>query len=79
MYLSRWWNMLRARLRTFLRRTKVEQELAKELRFHLERQKQENAARGMTADEARECRDPTPGWSCTNSRGVPRYAPNTAV
>jgi predicted permease len=53
MYVSRWWNMLRARLRTLLRRTNLEQELEKELRFHLERQKEENLARGMPDDEAR--------------------------
>ncbi|HEX4231962.1 MAG TPA: ABC transporter permease [Bryobacteraceae bacterium] len=53
MYPSRWWNVLRARLRTFVWRAKVEKELDKELQFHLERQKEQNLARGMTADEAR--------------------------
>ncbi|HEX4810977.1 MAG TPA: ABC transporter permease [Bryobacteraceae bacterium] len=53
MFLSRWWNVLRARLRTLLKRPSVETELEKELRFHLERQREENVARGMSADEAR--------------------------
>ena len=53
MYLSRWWNVLRARLRTLLRRASVESELDKELRLHLERQTEENLAQGLTPDEAR--------------------------
>jgi predicted permease len=40
-------------MRSLVRRGVMENELDKELRFHLERQTQENIARGMTADEAR--------------------------
>ena len=41
------------RLRSLFRRGRVEQELDEELRYHLERQIEENVARGMTAEEAR--------------------------
>src|ERR1700682_3866261 len=41
------------RLRTLLRRGRVEQELDKELRFHLDRQTEENIAAGMPPEQAR--------------------------
>jgi putative ABC transport system permease protein len=41
------------RLRSLLRRGRVEQELDEELRYHLERQIEDNLAKGMTAREAR--------------------------
>ena len=44
---------LRLRLRSLLRRGQVERELEAELRFHLERQIEENVAEGMTPREAR--------------------------
>jgi predicted permease len=50
---ERWWNRVRMRLRSVLRRGRVEQELDKELRFHIERQIEENQAAGMSAAEAR--------------------------
>lgn len=53
MYPSRWRNVLRTQLRAFVQRGKVETELEKELRFHLERERQENLARGLTGEEAR--------------------------
>src|SRR5882672_12572201 len=40
-------------LRSLVRRKAVEQELGSELRFHIERQVEENLAAGMTPDEAR--------------------------
>ncbi len=44
---------LRLRARSLFRRLRVEDELAAEMRFHLEQQIEENLAAGMTADEAR--------------------------
>ncbi|MFN2596160.1 MAG: permease prefix domain 1-containing protein, partial [Pyrinomonadaceae bacterium] len=41
------------RLRALLRRRDVERELDEELRFHLEKEAELNAARGMNPDEAR--------------------------
>jgi putative ABC transport system permease protein len=41
------------RLRTFFRKEVVEQELSDEMRFHLERQVEENIASGMSPQEAR--------------------------
>ena len=53
MKLERWWNLILMRLRSVLRRGPVEQELNKELRFHLEEQVEENIAAGMAPDDAR--------------------------
>jgi predicted permease len=41
------------RLRSLFRRNRVEQELANEFAFHLDRQTEENLARGLSASEAR--------------------------
>jgi predicted permease len=41
------------RLRSLFRRTQVEQELDEELRYHIERQIEENIAKGMTKEDAR--------------------------
>ena len=41
------------RLRSLLRRARVDEELDEELRYHLDRQIEENLARGMPAEEAR--------------------------
>ncbi|MCU1260604.1 MAG: hypothetical protein JWO80_3489, partial [Bryobacterales bacterium] len=41
------------RFRSLFAKTRVERELDRELRFHLDQQIRENIARGMTADEAR--------------------------
>jgi predicted permease len=49
----RWLYKLSLRLRSLLRKSRVEQELSDELRFHLENQTEENAARGMMPQEAR--------------------------
>lgn len=44
---------LKRRLRALFRRTQVERELDDELRFHLEKEIEQNVARGMSPDEAR--------------------------
>jgi predicted permease len=44
---------LKRRLRALLRRPALERELDEELRFHLEREIEQNLARGLPADEAR--------------------------
>lgn len=50
---ERWWNLVRMRFRSLLRRGRVEQELEKELGFHLEQEIEANVAAGMTPAEAR--------------------------
>ena len=47
MKLRRRWDILRMRVRSLARRRRVEEDLDKELRFHLERQLEENLAAGM--------------------------------
>jgi predicted permease len=49
-----WWDVLRMRLRSLAKRQRVETELDKELRYHVERQTEENVAAGMNEREARE-------------------------
>jgi hypothetical protein len=51
---ARWWNVIRMRFRSLAKRGRVETELDKELRYHVERQTEENMAAGMNAREARE-------------------------
>jgi predicted permease len=46
-------NRLRLRLRALFHRAEMERELDEELRFHLEKEIEQNLARGMTAEEAR--------------------------
>jgi predicted permease len=46
-------NKLRLRLRALFFKSKMEEELDEEVRFHLEREIQENIARGMSPEEAR--------------------------
>src|SRR5262245_18741026 len=46
-------NKLRLRLRALFFKSKMEEELDEEVRFHLEREIEENIARGMTREEAR--------------------------
>lgn len=50
---ERWFYTLPLRLRSLFRRGRVEQELDEELRYHLERQVEENLAQGMASEEAR--------------------------
>ena len=49
----RWLYKLPRRLRSIFRKTRVEQELTDELRFHLEKLAEEERAKGMTAEDAR--------------------------
>jgi putative ABC transport system permease protein len=49
----RWLYKLPLRLRSLLKRGRVEKELSDELRFHLEKLMEENVAKGMTPEEAR--------------------------
>ena len=51
--MMRWLYKLPLRLRSLFRRSTVEQELAEELRFHLEKLIEEKATKGMTREEAR--------------------------
>jgi predicted permease len=51
--MRRWFDIARLRMRSVLRRGRVERELDKELRFHLDRQTEENIAAGMTPEAAR--------------------------
>ena len=53
MNFERLWNLFRMRIRSLLSRSRVEKDLDKELRFHLEQQIEENLAGGMTPDDAR--------------------------
>src|SRR5216683_4821865 len=49
----RWINVFGLRLRSLLRSARVEHELDEEVRYHLERQVDENIAAGMSPEEAR--------------------------
>src|SRR5262245_11307217 len=53
MRLRHWFYTVPLRLRSLFRRNQVEQELDEELRYHLERQIEENIAKGLTPEEAR--------------------------
>ena len=53
MQLHRWWDIARLRVRSLLRRGRVERELEKELRFHLESETDANLLRGLPPAEAR--------------------------
>src|SRR5262245_15546477 len=53
MRLKHWFYTAPLRLRSLFRRSQVEQELDGELRYHLERQIEENITKGMTPEEAR--------------------------
>ena len=53
MSMERWFYTLPLRLRSLFRRRRVEQELDEELRYHLERQIEENLEWGMSREEAR--------------------------
>lgn len=51
--MHRWLDIARLRLRSLMRQKRVESELDRELRAHLEQQVQEYVANGMSQDEAR--------------------------
>lgn len=48
----RWLDVIRLRVRSLFRRSRVDADLDRELRAHLEQQVEENISRGMTRDEA---------------------------
>jgi putative ABC transport system permease protein len=50
---ERWFYTVPLRLRSLFRRRQVEKELDEELRYHVERQIEENIANGLTPEEAR--------------------------
>ncbi|HKX31678.1 MAG TPA: ABC transporter permease [Blastocatellia bacterium] len=50
---ERWFYTVPLRLRSLFRRRRVERELEEELQYHLERQIEEYAARGLTPEDAR--------------------------
>src|SRR6516162_5850262 len=51
---GRWWDVIRMRFRSLAKRGRAETELDKELRYHVERQTEENIAAGINPREARE-------------------------
>ena len=53
MRMEHWWFTARLRLRSILRRSRVEQELDEELQFHLEHKIEEGIAHGLSPKEAR--------------------------
>jgi predicted permease len=53
MRVKHWFYTVPLRLRSLFRRAQVEQELDEELRYHIERQIEENIAKGTTEEEAR--------------------------
>ena len=53
MRLQHWFYTIPLRLRSLLRRDRVEQELDEELRYHLDQQIEENLSKGMAPDESR--------------------------
>jgi hypothetical protein len=53
MRMEHWWFAARLRLRSILRRTRVEQKLDEELQFHLEHKIEEGIANGLSPEEAR--------------------------
>jgi hypothetical protein len=53
MRIKHWFYTIPLRLRSIFRRSMVEQELDEELRYHIDRQIEENIAKGMTPEEAR--------------------------
>src|SRR5215471_17703697 len=53
MRFEHWLYTLPLRLRSLFRRSRVEQEMDEELRYHIERRTEELIAKGMTEEEAR--------------------------
>jgi predicted permease len=53
MRIEHWFYALPLRLRSLLRRQRVERDLDEELRYHLERKIEENVARGLTLEQSR--------------------------
>ena len=53
MRMEHWWFTARLRLKSILRWSRVERELAEELEFHLEQKIEEGVAQGLSPKEAR--------------------------
>ncbi|PYT13613.1 MAG: hypothetical protein DMG59_20020, partial [Acidobacteria bacterium] len=53
MHPERWFDVVRLRLRSLLRRGAIERELDRELRFHLDQEIEKNVRLGLTPSEAR--------------------------
>src|SRR6266511_2231458 len=53
MRIKHWFYTVPLRLRSLFRRSQVEEELDEEIRYHIERQIEENVAKGMTEEGAR--------------------------
>ncbi len=53
MRIEHWWFTAQLRVRSILRRSRVEQELEEELQFHLEHKIEEGVAHGLSPKEAR--------------------------
>ena len=53
MRIEHWWFTAPLRLRSLLRRRRVEQELDEELQFHLDHKIEEGIAMGLTPEDAR--------------------------
>jgi putative ABC transport system permease protein len=76
MRFERWGYTVPLRLRSLLRRGRVEAELDEELRYHLERQVEEHLARGLSEEEARDAALRAMGGverrkeECRDARGV---------
>ena len=72
----RWPDKLRLRMRSLLRRSRLDAELDRELRFHLEQQVEENLAAGLSPEEARYAALRTVGnlthiqEQCRDQRGI---------
>lgn len=68
--MSNVWFKLRRRLRALFHRSEIEKELDDEIRFHLEKETEQNIARGMSPEEAR--------WAALRSfGGVDQVKENT--
>lgn len=74
--MPRWLDMLRLRWRSLFRRTRVEYDLDRELRFHLEQEIESNIGAGMNPEEARRTAARALGFEaqikeqCRDMRGV---------
>src|SRR5260221_373026 len=53
MHWERWFDVVRLRLRSLLRRGDIEQDLDRELQFHLDQEIEKNVCLGLTPSEAR--------------------------
>src|SRR5437016_4989395 len=76
MPLDRWWDILRLRARSIVRRPAVDRELDEELAYHVERRTEAYVAAGIAPDDARAAavRDmgglSRPREECRDARGV---------